>query len=159
MPTNDGRDAFDFLYGRWNVAHRRLRKRLACCTDWDQFAGTCHAMPLLGGLGNVDDNVIDLPSGSYCAASLRIFDPSTGDWRIWWIDSRQPQQIDAPMRGRFDDGTGIFLADDSLEGRPIRVRFLWLHTCSASPRWAQAFSADGGATWETNWEMTFSRQP
>ena len=60
------------------------------------------------------------------------------------------------MVGRFEAGIGTFYADDSFGGRPIRVRFLWTGTGTPSPRWEQAFSTDGGATWETNWEMDFT---
>jgi hypothetical protein len=152
---------FDFLFGRWHVAHRRLRRRLAGCTEWDLFGGSSEARPLLGGLGNVDDNVIELPAdmgGSYRAATLRAFNPKAGTWSIWWLDGRWPDRIDVPMVGRFDaEGNGLFLADDLFEGRPIRVRFLWLRTRTTSPRWEQAFSADQGASWETNWEMDFKR--
>jgi hypothetical protein len=154
---------FDFLHGRWQVSHRRLRHRLAACTDWDRFGGTCEARPLLDGRGNVDDNTIDLPEslgGRYRAATLRAFDPAERQWSIWWLDGRWPGRIDVPMRGAFDaEGKGLFLADDSFEGRPIRVRFLWLRTRSASPRWEQAFSADQGTSWETNWEMDFTPLP
>lgn len=152
---------FDFFFGRWQVAHRRLRRRLAGCTDWDLFAGTSEVRPLLGGHGNIDDNLIELPAdlgGPYRAATLRAFDPRSGTWSIWWLDGRSPGRIDVPMVGRFDaEGNGLFLADDLFEGRPIRVRFLWLNTRSASPRWEQAFSVDQGASWETNWEMAFTR--
>lgn len=158
---------FDFLFGRWQVSHRRLRHRLAGCAEWDHFGGSCEVRPLLDGRGNVDDNVIDLPEllgGRYRAATLRAFDPAQRQWAIWWLDGRWPDRIDTPMRGGFDaEARGLFLADETLEGRPIRVRFLWLHTRSDTPRWEQAFSADQGRSWETNWAMDFerglSRQP
>jgi hypothetical protein len=158
--AHDGRDHFDFFHGRWAVRHRRLRRRLAGCSEWDTFGGTTIAMPLLGGLGNVDDNVIELPAelgGPYRAASLRCFDPQDRLWRIWWLDGRWPARLDTPVAGRFEGGVGRFFADETLDGRPIRVRFQWLDTGSASPRWEQAFSADGGASWETNWTMVFDR--
>jgi hypothetical protein len=152
---------FDFLFGRWRVTHRRLCRRLAGCTEWDHFGGTSEARALLGGRGNVDDNVIELPAelgGRYRAATLRTFDATAGTWSIWWLDGRWPGRIDVPMVGRFDTtGDGLFLADDRFEGRAIRVRFLWLHTRTASPRWEQAFSLDQGASWETNWEMVFTK--
>ena len=66
--------------------------------------------------------------------------------------------IDVPVVGRFVDGVGTFLAEDTFEGRPIVVRFLWTRTDTPSPRWEQAFSEDGGTTWETNWEMDFTRE-
>ena len=61
------------------------------------------------------------------------------------------------MRGGFKDGIGTFLADETFNGRPIKVRFRWSEITPKSARWEQAFSPDGGATWETNWVMHFSR--
>jgi len=148
---------FDFFHGDWRVRHRRLRARLVGSADWDAFDGTCRVWPLLGGAGNVDDNTLDLPGGAYRAVTLRSFDPATGLWSIWWLDGRWPHRLDVPMVGRFTDGEGIFLADDTFDGRPIHVRFLWRSRGKTGPRWEQAFSADGGATWETNWTMDFLR--
>jgi hypothetical protein len=154
----DGRADFDFFFGRWNVSHRRLRKRLQGDTNWDVFGGTCDVRSILGGLGNVDDNVIELPGGAYRAATLRTFDPATRQWSIWWIDGRNPATIDVPMRGTFEAGVGTFLCDDVFDGRNIQVRFLWSRITEKSARWEQAFSPDGGKTWETNWIMDFARQ-
>ncbi len=150
---------FDFFLGSWQVQHQRLQHRLVACTDWDHFEGTTTVQPLLGGLANVDDNCLDLPGGSYRAVTLRSADPATGLWSIWWLDGRRPGHLEVPVVGRFVDGLGTFLADDSLEGVAIRVRFLWLTTApeTGRPRWEQAFSADGGQTWETNWRMDFTR--
>lgn len=125
-------------------------------TEWEEFGGWCQTWKLLGGLGNIDDNVLDLPAGAYRAATLRSYDPSTERWAIWWLDGRTPHQLDVPMTGSFGDGVGAFYADDRFEGRAIRVRFLWTQTRTTSPRWEQAFSEDGGATWETNWVMQFT---
>jgi hypothetical protein len=158
-PMRDGRHDFDFLAGRWAVSHRRLIQSLAGSNDWQTFTGTCHAWPLLGGLGNVDDNLLHLPAGDYRAASLRAFDPGTQRWSIWWLDGRAPGRLDPPVVGAFESGIGTFLADDTYEGRPIRVRFTWSGTDTPAPRWEQAFSADAGKTWETNWAMNFSRLP
>lgn len=148
---------FDFLIGAWQVRHRRLKERLLGCSDWELFDGQCRMWPLLGGSGNVDDNLLLLPSGAYRAASLRSFDAATRQWAIWWIDSRHPHQLDPPVVGGFADGVGEFQSDDVLRGQPIRVRYRWTATGSPTPRWEQAFSADGGQTWETNWVMEFSR--
>ena len=145
---------FDFLMGDWAVRHRRLKRRLTGDTEWAEFGGTMRARPILGGLGNFDENVIDLPAGRYQACTMRLFRPGPGEWSIFWVDGRDPA-LDAPMRGRFADGTGLFQGDDSFEGRPIRIRFLWSRIAEPSPRWA--FSADAGATWETNWIMDFTR--
>ena len=108
---------FDFLLGRWRVSHRRLKRRLQGSTDWEVFRGTSEAWRLMNGAGNVDDNLIELPAGPYRAVSLRAFDPQTRQWAIWWLDGRAPAQIDVPVRGSFADGVGVFLADDTFEGR------------------------------------------
>src|ERR1700722_7165373 len=117
---------FDFLIGCWNVQHRRLRERLANGHDWVDFKGTTVVQILLGGNGNIDDNVLELPGETYRALSLRSFDPKSQLWSIWWLDGRSPQgPLDPPVRGRFQDGVGTFYADDTFNGRPIRVRFVW----------------------------------
>lgn len=112
---------------------------------------------LLGGTANVDDNVLDVPGATYRAASLRAYDAATGNWSIWWLDSRNPDHLDAPVIGRFHEGAGTFYAEDTLEGRPILVRFIWSDITSNSAKWQQAFSPDHGKTWETNWIMEFRR--
>ena len=155
-PTTDGRDDFDFFVGRWTVAHRRLRSRLTGDTHWEEFRGICETRPIIGGLGNVDDNILELPAGTYRAGTLRLFNPQTGRWSIWWVDSRH-MVLEPPVHGRFESGIGTFFGDDVLDGRPIRVRFIWSRITKNSARWEQAFSADEGATWETNWIMDFAR--
>jgi hypothetical protein len=144
---------FDFYMGSWRVHHRRLKTRLAGSDDWDEFEGTSRAWPLLDGAGNVDDNVLEAPSGAYRAVSLRSFDPATSQWSIWWLDGRNPARLDPPVVGGFAEGVGTFIAEDTFDGRPILVRFLWSDITPTTCRWEQAFSPDGGATWEVNWIM------
>ena len=152
-----GTHDFDFFFGEWRVAHRRLRERLNGCADWEEFDGTCSARPLLGGAGNIDDNLLHLPAGAYRAVTLRAFDAAAERWSIWWLDARTPHALDTPVVGAFSDGVGAFFADDRLGARPSRVRFLWTATDTPQPQWAKAFSADGGANWETNWIMQFTK--
>ena len=154
--ASDGRHDFDFLVGRWTLAHCRLRERLVGDTHWEEFAGRCEASLIIGGLGNVDDCVLELPDGSYRGATLRLFNPATRIWSIWWIDARNGT-LGAPVHGRFERGVGTFLGDDTHAGRPIRVRFVWSQITARSARWEQAFSADGGESWEMNWLNTLER--
>lgn len=148
---------FDFFIGSWRVAHRRLKERLASNNEWVEFGGTAVTQKILGGLGNIDDNTLDLPTGPYRAVTLRSFDVDRKQWSIWWLDGRNPGQLDTPVVGRFKDGVGTFYADDTFDENPIRVRFLWTQLRPGAPRWEQAFSANAGATWETNWTMDFTR--
>ena len=158
MSDRDGMArAFDFEIGSWHVSHRRLRDRLAECQEWDSFTGTADMRPVLGGNGNIEDNFLDLPQGAYRAIAIRSYDPQRGLWAIWWLSAAEPLSIEAPVVGRFEDHVGTFFADEFFKGRPVKTRFLWLDTHTATPRWEQAMSADGGETWETNWTMDFKR--
>lgn len=148
---------FDFFIGSWNVAHRRLKDRLVGSTEWVSFTGSTVMQKVLGGLGNMDDNVLELPGDPYCAVTLRTFNSETKQWSIWWLDGRHPGSLDTPVVGTFENQVGTFYADDTLAGKAIRVRFLWTISEPGKPRWEQAFSPDGGATWEVNWVMDFTR--
>jgi hypothetical protein len=150
-------DDFDFFMGTWRVSHCRLKERLAGCQEWEKFDGTSSVLKILGGGGNIDDNVLALPGGAYQALSLRTFDLASKLWSIWWLDGRYPTKIDNPVVGDFENGVGTFVADEVMADKPIRVRFLWTRTDTAHPRWEQAFSADGGVSWECNWTMDFTR--
>lgn len=148
---------FAFAVGAWRVSHRRLRDRLVGCREWLAFRGEMFTRPVLGGFGNVEDNLLHHPDGTYRAIAVRSFDAKSGLWSIWWLDGRAPHQLDVPVIGRFDGVVGTFYADDFLEGVPIKIRFLWLVSNPDKPRWEQAFSTDSGVTWETNWTMDFHR--
>lgn len=151
---------FDFLHGSWHVKHRKLKERLANSRDWAEFDGSITVRPLMDGWGNVGDNVFNLPDGEYRGASLRAYDPQTGQWSSWWLDSRNPAgNLDPPIKGSFKDGIGTFYAEDTLRGKPVRVKTIWSHITPTSARWEQSYSSDGGKTYELNWTSDFQRVP
>lgn len=153
-----GLHAFDTRVGKWIAHHRRLQERLADSHEWVEFDGRQELWQVLGGYGNVDENVFDMPTGVYPGVTLRAYDPKTGQWSIWWLDDRNPLgALDPPVRGRFANGLGILDSDDTLRGKPIKVRFTWSGLTDRGGHWEQAFSADGGKTWETNWYTDFER--
>ena len=157
-PNLSGLHDFDFLVGSWRVHHRRLKERLAGSSEWVSFEGTCTMRPLMEGYGNVDDNFLDMPGNPYHGVGLRSYDTKTGTWAIWWLDSRMPHTpIDPPVKGHFENGVGNFYADDTLRGKTVRVRYTWSHITPNSAQWEQAYSPDGGKTWEMNWHMEFER--
>jgi hypothetical protein len=147
---------FDFWMGSWHCRNRRLRERLAGSDEWDEFDSTVVARPILDGLGNEDEFRTDY-AGGFVGMSFRFFDPDEKRWSIYWADTRRSGLLDPPVLGGFSGDTGIFEGDDTFDGRPIRVRFIWSGVTTPTPRWEQAFSEDGGATWETNWIMDFAR--
>ena len=113
--------------------------------------------PILGGLGNVEDNLLSKPGGEYRAIAVRSFDPNEGTWAIWWLDGRAPHLLDIPVVGGFVDGVGTFFADDTLDGRPVKIRFVWTRQSADALHWEQALSPDGGRVVGGQLEMDFTR--
>ena len=153
--TSSARD-FDFWMGSWHGRNRRLRERLAGCDQWDEFEGTCVARPMLDGFANVEEFHTDY-AGGFVGMAVRVFDPETRLWAIYWADSRFPGLLESPVVGSFSDGVGIFECDELFEGRQIVVRYTWSDITPTSARWAQSFSDDEGETWETNWTVEHTR--
>lgn len=152
--TRDGSHDFDFLYGKWKMPNHRLVKRLAHSDDWQDFMSYDECRPLPGGLGNQDFYKTDHWKG-FLGMTTRTYDPKTGLWRLYWVDNYfSGGVIEAPVVGKFEGNVGVFEAPDTFDGKPIIVRFTWTVHPKGSKvvaDWAQAFSADGGKTWETNW--------
>jgi len=152
---------FEFIIGRWNVHNRKLRDVAdPQCTEWVEFEATSEAFHVLDGIGHVDRIFVpDPPDGvPFEGFTLRLYDPASSTWSIWWSSTRAPGRLDPPVVGEFSDGIGVFTCDDVIAGRPTKVRFEWTAD-ETHPVWRQAFSADGGANWRTNWEMTLSPRP
>jgi hypothetical protein len=159
---DDGRRDFEFFYGRWHVAGRKLVDNFDReCTEWIEFDGIAECRPILGGLGNVDTLTVEsMPSAStrFLGATLRLFHPETRTWKIWWMSTRMPGVLDPPVEGSFDGDRGIFEGADEFSGTPVLVRFEWDVLGDGKAQWAQRFSWDGGASWdELNFLMTHTR--
>jgi hypothetical protein len=149
---------FDFFVGFWTVHHRRLKKRLAGNDDWEEFEGATTCQSLLGGVVNLNESFARRAGGPTRGLGLRAFDARTGVWADWYLSGSDPLNLGAPGLGRFEDGVGTFLSDETFEGRPIKVRGQFRSLSLDLAQWEQAFSPDGGASWETNWIMRYSRK-
>ncbi len=153
--VRDGSHDFDFLYGKWKMPNHRLLKRLAGSHEWEDFMSYDECRPLPGDLGNQDFFKTDHWK-NFEGMTTRTYDKKTGLWRLYWVDNYfSDGVIEAPMVGKFEGNVGVFEAPDTFNGKPILTRFIW----TVHPKgdkvvadWAQAFSADGGKTWETNWK-------
>ena len=152
--NDDGRRDFHFLYGRWEVSHRRLKARGVSSDDWDAFAGVAFCQGVMGGLCNVDEN--DMPERGLQGLTFRTFDIERRQWGIYWVNG-STGFLQAPVFGRFENGEGRFLGVDMDGERAVDVVYIWNAITANSAQWAQAFSYDSGATWETNWTMSFKR--
>ena len=152
----DGASDFDFQRGEWQVRHRVKRSGQDA---WIEFGGTCRNRTLIDGSANVEEHTFIQSAGITYGIALRAFDSRTGQWAIWWVDSRNPHgTLDPPVKGHFENGVGTFYSDYIADGNPMRVRFVWSHISANSARWEQAnSSSDEGKTWDTNWTMEFKR--
>ncbi|MES2070682.1 MAG: hypothetical protein V4488_10065 [Pseudomonadota bacterium] len=160
--AQNGIKDFDYFHGHWHIANRRLVIRLQGSTEWEHFEASGHVRPLPAGIGNYDDFVPTAWRPGFVGMSLRIFNPASQLWSIYWLEN-QTGGLDAtgsllpPVVGQFVNGVGIFEGDDELDGKPIRVRYTWSGITANTARWEQAMSADGGLNWETNWVMDHTR--
>jgi hypothetical protein len=155
----EGRRDFDFLVGTWKVRNLMLRsRRPGAHADWVEFDSEVESRPVLGGFGNVDTYfAARREHGQFHGLAVRLYDPATGLWRIWWASNVSPGTLDPPLEGRFTDGEGHFEGDDQVDGKVVRVRFRWSDITPTSARWEQSFSFDGGVTFESNWVIQLTR--
>jgi hypothetical protein len=153
--ADDGAKGFDFQRGEWKVHHKVKRPDQAA---WLEFDGTCRNRGLIDGTANVEEHTFVKSAGVTYGIAMRSYDAKSGQWAIWWIDSRDPHgALDPPVKGRFENGVGTFYSDYMADGKPMRVRYVWSGITPQSAHWEQASSADGGKTWDTNWIMQFER--
>jgi hypothetical protein len=147
---------FDFFHGSWHIEHRRLKSWLTGCTDWEEFGSDTECRPILGGAGNIDEGFI--PASGYHHATIRLYEPDTDEWALYWFTSKGGSVIEPPVRGRFSGGTGLFYSPYTHDGTPVVCRYKWSDIKPESVLWEQAFSTDDGQTWETNWIMASTRR-
>lgn len=152
-----GEHDFDFFLGSWTVRHRRLGRRLVGSNDWDEFDGTTTCQAILGGFANFNDSVSRRPGGISRGMGLRAYDPKTSTWADWYLDGRNPTKIEVHGLGRFAGGVGTFFSEDTWDGRAVKVRGIFTPLTPTSMQWEQAYSADGGESWETNYVMRYDR--
>ncbi|MEW6703775.1 MAG: hypothetical protein AB1430_02865 [Pseudomonadota bacterium] len=145
---------FDFLVGHWRVHNRRLRQRHVGSQDWITFEGLQQAWSHLGGRVSVDE--VHFESQGFSGCTVRTLDLARRQWAIHWINSRSGR-LEPPVHGGWHGDRGEFHGEDQDEGRPVKVRFIWLRQGLGAASWEQAFSTDGGRHWETNWVMRFER--
>ena len=152
----DGRADFDFFIGSWRCRHRCLREWLKGSTSWEAFGGASVARKILGGLGHIEEVTLDRVPETTEELVVRLFDPQTQQWRVYEADSGNgfdPQPVIATCKeGRIEG-----YAYTPWEGKYVFRRVIWSEITATSFHWEQAFSADGGRTWETNWIADFVR--
>lgn len=146
---------FDFFVGTWDSTQRRLREPLTGSDDWYEFTGQTKCWSVFDGAGNFDE--VWFPSLGSGGVTLRLYNEERDEWSLYWAGSATGLGM-PPNVGRFDDtGVGTFLCEEVYKGTPIVCRYRWSEITDSSAHWDQAFSTDGGSTWETNWTAEFTR--
>jgi hypothetical protein len=150
---NSSQHDFDFLAGKWTMENKRLNKRLENSTDWVEYKSTDENFgSILNGIGNLDIYKTDynpVNNKPYEGLTLRLFNPKTRLWSLYWVDSNVGV-LDPPVVGSFEGNIGTFYCHDIFKGKKIIVMYKWDKTDADNPVWSQAFSEDGGKTWEMN---------
>lgn len=147
--ATSSRHDFDYLVGHWNLRNRKLKSRLTGSTEWIDFTSRVEMHQILDGLGNIDKYTEQSTDKRYEGVALRLFDPATRLWSIYWADGNSGK-LDPPVVGSFENKVGHFFAKDTYKGRKIIVVFRWDVRNPGLPIWSQAFSVDEGRTWEWN---------
>jgi hypothetical protein len=146
----DGQHDFDFEIGNWKTHISRLQNPLAGSTTWVEYEGTSVVRKIWNGRANLVELEVDGPAGRIQGLSLRLYNPQTRQWSLNYASSNDGT-LSQPTIGEFRNGRGEFYDQERFKGRAILVRNVWSDITADSCRFEQAFSEDGGKTWEVNW--------
>ena len=153
LPERDGQHDFDFEIGTWKTHLRRLLHPLTGSKTWVEYDGTSVVRKIWNGRANLVELKADGSAGHFEGLNLRLYDPQSRQWSLNFANSKSGA-IGQPTIGGFRTGRGEFFDQETLNGRAILVRFVISDITPNSCRFEQAFSADGGRTWEVNWIAT-----
>jgi len=147
----DGSHDFDFTFGTWSEHSRRLVSPLSGANDWIEWDGHTVVRKIWGGRANMAELKAATPSGPLDLLALRVYNPVTRQWSVDFATSRVGKLGDVPGVGEFKDGRIDFYDQEAINGRAVLVRFSVYSTGPTTHVSEQAFSPDGGRTWEVNW--------
>jgi hypothetical protein len=150
-PVHDGQHDFDFELGEWRIHLKRMLHPLSGSAEWVEFDGTSVTRPLWDGKANIEEFETTNASGRVEGMTLRLYDPKARQWSLYWANGKTGQLSLPATVGEFKDGVGHFYDEEPINGRQVLVRFEWSRITPDSAHFEQAFSDDGGRTWEVNW--------
>jgi len=153
--ARDGQHDFDWDIGTWTTHQRRLLHPLTGSTTWVEYNGTDVVRKIWDG-ANSGVVEADGPSGHLEIFTLRLYNPESHQWSISFTNPATGT-MSIPSVGEFKNGRGEFYDQETYNGRTILLRFAVSDITPTSCRFEQAFSDDGGKTWETNFIVTETR--
>ncbi len=149
--ARDGQHDFDFVEGSWKIHLKRLANPLTGSTTWTEYDGKDSARKFWDGRGSFDQFEADSPSGHIDGMTLRLYNPQSHQWSIYWANAKDGAISLPATVGEFKNGVGEFYDQEAFHGRMIFVRYVWSQITTNSAHFEQSFSDDGGKTWEVNW--------
>jgi hypothetical protein len=160
LPQNaaerDGQHGFDFSFGNWKTHIKRLQHPLSGSTTWMEYDGTTVVRKIWNGDGALSEAEADGAAGHLEVMSLRLYNPEAHQWNLTYARS-ESGTMSVATSGEFKNGRGEFYDTETINGKSILVRQTWSDITPRSCHFEQAFSEDGGKTWETNWIATDTR--
>jgi hypothetical protein len=156
LAHHDGQHDFDWEIGAWKLHVARLQHPLSGSNSWIELNGTVNVRKVWDGRGNLAEIEVDGSTGHIEFLSLRLYNPDSHQWSLNFA-SNNAGTLSQPMFGEFKNGRGEFYDQETFNGRSILVRFAFSSVSPNSGRSEQAFSGDGGKTWEVNWINTYTR--
>jgi len=156
-PENDDpQHGFDFDIGTWKTHSSRLMAPLTGSTKWVDMDGVSIVKKVWGGRANLAEYKAEGPAGTVELMALRWFNPTTKEWNINFA-TPGVGTLGVPGVGEFKNGRCTFYDYELIGGRSVLVRFsIWKITRDTAQS-EQAFSDDGGKTWEVNWINKYTR--
>jgi hypothetical protein len=154
--VRDGSHDFDFNLGTWSTRIRRLVHPLSGDRTAVELAGTVTVRPVWGGRAQLEEIETDGPQGHWQGATLFLYDPAAHQWSQTFFNSANPTP-GSSLVGGFAQGRGELYAYDDVGGRKVLVRGTWSDIAPDSHRYEEAYSADGGRTWETAFSARLER--
>lgn len=147
---------FDFLLGKWKVKNKIWQKINTASDTYElkEFKASLNVRKILGGYGQFDE----YKTKRFEASTLRIFNPKTHLWSLYWVDDRNCE-LDIPQVGTFKHDTGEFFSESIIHGQKTILKFLWSDITGLKPKWEQKLSIDNGESWRINWKMEFIKEP
>jgi len=148
---------FDFFAGKWKLHNRTLKKTLDNTAEWNEFESTQEMRIVLNGIGNVDNFLAERNGIPFEGMTVRLFNPKTRLWSIYWADSNFGVLGLPPVVGSFENKVGHFFSRDVINDKNVITVYRWDARDADNPVWSQALSEDNGNTWEWNWYMYMSK--
>lgn len=154
--VRDGQRDFDFCIGKWKTHITRLQNPLSGSTAWIKMEGTKIEREIWNGRAHLEEIEANGPAGHMQGLTLFLYDPQTHQWSQTFASSKDGV-LGKPLVGAFANGRGEFFGQDTFHDRTILVRATWSDITQNSHKFEQAFSDDGGRTWETNFIALLTR--